>query len=105
MNLSADLREFIELLNSHGVEYVVAGAHSFAFHARPRYQLGRPPNRIDLLTGLAAISFDQAWASKINAQLGGVPVAYLSRELLIKNKNAVARPQDIADVAALEERD
>ncbi|MDQ2824557.1 MAG: nucleotidyltransferase family protein [Verrucomicrobiota bacterium] len=37
MNLSADLREFIELLNSRGVEYVIVGAHSLAFHGRPRY--------------------------------------------------------------------
>jgi hypothetical protein len=37
MNLSADLREFIELLNSRGVEYVIIGAHSLAFHGRPRY--------------------------------------------------------------------
>jgi hypothetical protein len=37
MKLGADLREFIELLNSHGVEYVVVGAHSLAFHGRPRY--------------------------------------------------------------------
>jgi hypothetical protein len=34
MSLSADLKEFIELLNSRGVEYVIVGAHSFAFHAR-----------------------------------------------------------------------
>ena len=37
MSLSADLREFIELLNSRGVEYVIVGAGSLAFHGRPRY--------------------------------------------------------------------
>jgi len=37
MNLSADLREFIELLNSRGVDYVIVGAHSLAFHGCPRY--------------------------------------------------------------------
>jgi hypothetical protein len=37
MSLSADLRELIELLNSRGVEYVIVGAHSLAFHGRPRY--------------------------------------------------------------------
>ncbi len=37
MRLSSDLREFLKLLNSRGVEYVIVGAHSFAFHARPRY--------------------------------------------------------------------
>jgi hypothetical protein len=30
MSLSADLREFIELLNSRGVEFVIVGAHGLA---------------------------------------------------------------------------
>ena len=37
MKLHKDLREFIELLNSHGVEYVVVGGHAVAFHGYPRY--------------------------------------------------------------------
>ena len=37
MKLQQDLREFIELLNSHGVEYVVVGGHAVAFHGYPRY--------------------------------------------------------------------
>ncbi len=37
MHLSSDLREFLGLLNSAGVEFVIVGAHSLAFHARPRY--------------------------------------------------------------------
>src|SRR5947207_14961301 len=37
MRLSSDLREFLELLTSRGVDYVVVGAHSLAFHGRPRY--------------------------------------------------------------------
>jgi hypothetical protein len=34
MRLSNDLREFLELLNSRGVDYVIVGAHSLAFHGR-----------------------------------------------------------------------
>jgi hypothetical protein len=37
MPLSKGLKEFLELLNSGGVEYVIVGAHSLAFHGRPRY--------------------------------------------------------------------
>ncbi len=37
MRLSSDLREFVGLLNSRGVEYVIVGAHSLAFNGRPRY--------------------------------------------------------------------
>jgi hypothetical protein len=40
MPLSNDSKEFIALLNSHGVEYLIVGAHSLAFHARPRFTGG-----------------------------------------------------------------
>ncbi len=66
-------------------------------------QLGRAPNRVDLLTRLWGIDFDQAWARRVDASIDLVPVAFLSRVDLISNKRATARPQDLADVAALEE--
>ena len=37
MGLSKDWREFLELLNSRSVDYVIVGAHSLALHGRPRY--------------------------------------------------------------------
>ncbi len=37
MGLSKDWREFLELLDSRGVDYVIVGAHSLALHGRPRY--------------------------------------------------------------------
>ena len=37
MALNKDWREFLELLNSRGVDYVIVGAQSLAFHGRPRY--------------------------------------------------------------------
>jgi hypothetical protein len=37
VRLQKDLREFIELLNSHKVEYLVVGGHAVSFHGYPRY--------------------------------------------------------------------
>lgn len=37
MQLTRDLKEFIELLNAHGVEYLLVGGWAFGFHATPRY--------------------------------------------------------------------
>src|SRR5688572_12181965 len=37
VKLQKDLREFIELLNSHEVEYLVVGGHAVAYHGHPRY--------------------------------------------------------------------
>ena len=68
-------------------------------------QLGRAPNRIDLLTDLSGVPSDEAFRTKISTELGGVPVFILSKDLLIQNKRAVARPQDIADPEVLEEGD
>ena len=46
MNLSADLREFIELLSSH-VDYLIIGAHRLAFRGRPRYSKIRNKQAVD----------------------------------------------------------
>ena len=35
--LQADLKEFIELLNSHKVEYLIVGGHAVAFHGHPHF--------------------------------------------------------------------
>lgn len=65
-------------------------------------QLGYPPHRIDLLTGIDGVGFDEAWNRRVEFEVNGRQVPFISREDLITNKKAVARPQDLADVAKLE---
>ena len=65
-------------------------------------QLGRAPHRIDLLTGLSGVGLDEVFQTKIATQLDNLPVLVLSKELLIRNKRAVGRPQDLADLTELE---
>lgn len=64
-------------------------------------QLGVPPCRIDILTSLTGCTFDEVWAGRIPARLGGVPVNFIGREEYVRNKRAVGRPQDLADLDAL----
>jgi hypothetical protein len=64
-------------------------------------QLGVPPNRVDLLTAIDGVTFDEAWAGRVPGQLGAQPVSYIGRAELIRNKQASARAQDLADVEAL----
>ncbi|MHC4063317.1 MAG: nucleotidyltransferase [Planctomycetota bacterium] len=66
-------------------------------------QLGAPPNRIDLITSTDAVAFEEGWANKVEATLDGVPVFFISKELLLQNKAAIGRPQDIADMDAMGE--
>jgi predicted nucleotidyltransferase len=144
--LSSDLREFIHLLNTKSVKYVIVGAWALAFHGRPRYtgdidifvalepdnadrlmevieafgfgqsgiqprdflqidhviQLGRAPNRIDILTGISGVAFDEAWQSRERGSIADVDVFVISRDLLIQNKRAANRDKDRADIHLLE---
>ncbi len=65
-------------------------------------QLGRAPNRIDLLTSITGVTTDEAFAGKVVAELDGIPVFILSKDTLIRNNRAAGRPQDIADLDMLE---
>jgi len=144
--LSSDVREFIDLLNTKNVRYVIVGAWALAFHGRPRYtgdfdvfvahdpenanklmevirefgfgntgieqadfsqedyviQLGMVPNRIDVLTGISGVTFEEAWQSRETGDISGVQVFLISRDLLIKNKRAANRDKDRGDVLLLE---
>jgi hypothetical protein len=63
--------------------------------------LGKPPGRVDLLLSLPALEFEAAWPNRIEIQLGSLTVPVIGREDLIRNKEAVGRPQDRRDVRAL----
>lgn len=146
MKLDKNLREFIALLNSRGVEYLVVGGHAVAFHGHPRFtgdidffvalspvnagklidvlnafgfgeiglreedflepdsivQLGYPPNRIDIVTGIDAVDFRDAWENRIAGELDGLPVHFIGKNQLVKNKRAAGRAKDIADADAVE---
>jgi predicted nucleotidyltransferase len=145
VKIHKDLKEFIELLNSNAVEYVVVGGHAVAYHGYPRFtgdldffvrpsqenasrvvtvlklvgftdaddlktlltvpgkvvQLGRPPNRIDILSGVSGITFEQALGSSEIAELDGLPVRMIGFDALIENKTASGRPKDRMDVDQL----
>ena len=146
IKLPKDSREFVALLNSHHVRYLVIGGYAVAWHGHPRFtgdvdfwvesspenaralvavldafgfgflklteadfqkpatvfQLGRPPQRIDLLTTADGIEFAEAWASRESAIWDGLPVNVINKSLLLKNKLATGRAQDLADARWLQ---
>jgi predicted nucleotidyltransferase len=148
MPLHKDLREFIGLLNSAGVEYLIVGGVAVAWHGYPRFtgdidflirpstgnadavlsalrafgfgspgvtredlttpdrivQLGTPPNRIDLITSIAGVEFEVAWAHRVAGQIDGLAVHLIGLEELIRNKESTGRPRDLGDADELRKR-
>jgi len=66
------------------------------------FQIGIPPVRIDVVTSIDGVSFEDAWPERVQTTFGDQPVAVLSRRHLIQNKRSAGRAQDLADVDWLE---
>jgi hypothetical protein len=149
MPLSRDLRQFVECLNSHNVEYLIVGALAVSWHGFPRYsadidffirpspenaarilsalrafgfgglpitaedlitpeqviQLGHEPNRIDLMTSISGLTFEEAWSTRTAGLLDGLPLQFIGHEALLRNKAASGRPKDLFDIEALRKPD
>ena len=69
------------------------------------YQLGLPPRRIDVLTRIDGVSFDEAWDGRVVIEAAGMSLPFLGRSELVRNKQATGRAKDLADIALLEESD
>lgn len=143
--INKDFKEFIGLLNSNNVKYLVVGGYALAFHGYPRYtkdidiwvlierenaenilnalhkfgfeslklkvedflvpgyviQLGNPPARIDLLTSVTALDFNDCYSSKVETEIQGTKINFIDLESFKKNKRATGRHQDLADLENL----
>lgn len=65
-------------------------------------QLGLPPRRIDLLTSVTAVSFEEVWNDRVEHAVGALNVPFMGRSTLVRNKRATGRTRDLADLEALE---
>lgn len=100
---SADNAERVwRALTTFGAPLAAAGVRVEDF-ALPGivYQIGLPPSRIDVLTEISGVTFDEAWSSREDGTLEGRTVHFLGRDALVRNKQATGRPKDLADVARL----
>jgi hypothetical protein len=66
-------------------------------------QLGTPPVRIDIITSITGVSWEEANEGKQTGLYGNVSVCFLGREQYIANKRATGRKKDLADIEALGE--
>jgi hypothetical protein len=70
------------------------------------YQIGIAPQRIDILTSVTGVDFDDAWSNRLTADLDGLSAHVIGRNELLQNKLASGRPKDLldADILKNEER-
>lgn len=66
-------------------------------------QLGYPPVRIDILTSISGVSFDECWDNRVVIDIGSVEAGLISAADLIANKRAAGRPQVLVDADILAE--
>ena len=66
------------------------------------YQLGLPPRRIDILTSISGVSFDEAAAEAIEGNLGPIKVRFIGRAAMARNKLASGRAKDLVDAELLQ---
>ena len=65
-------------------------------------QLGYPPNRIDILSDLVGVNFEECYSSRVEVTIENVKINFIDLENLKKNKKASGRHQDLADFENLE---
>ena len=59
--------------------------------------------RIDLITSISVVTWEEADTSKESGLFGNVPVSYIGKEQFIINKRASGRKKDLADLESLGE--
>jgi hypothetical protein len=65
-------------------------------------QLGIAPGRIDILTALTGLAFEEAWPGRVREAVGDVAVDFIGRESFLRNKRATGRAKDLGDIEGIE---
>ncbi len=140
--LPQDFADFLKLLTSHGVEFLLVGGYAVGLHGYPRgtadldvwvamskpnaqrlvaalrefgfdmpnlkpsmfleedtlVRMGVPPLRIDILTSIAGVAFEDCFARREVVAVGDIEIPMISLADLKANKKATGRRQDLTDV-------
>ncbi|MFZ9707309.1 MAG: nucleotidyltransferase [Ilumatobacteraceae bacterium] len=90
----------LESLNDFGLGGLELQASDFV-EPNAVVQLGFEPHRIDILTSVTGLSFDEAYPNRQMLSIGDITAPFISLDDLVKNKLATGRTQDLADAEAL----
>lgn len=144
IHLPPDFKEFLQLLNSQNVEYMVVGGYAVGYYGYPRATgdmdvwiafsptnlralvevfrqfgfavpdppeaflaegqfigIGNRPLRIEVLTSISGVTFQECYAERIEEEVDGVRVNFIGLTQLKVNKQASGRLKDLNDVKNL----
>lgn len=63
--------------------------------------LGRSPLRIDIVTQISGVEFEEVFATRRIIEVEGLSIPVISPQTLLKNKQATGRVKDASDVIEL----
>jgi hypothetical protein len=90
----------LQSLSAFGFGTLEIKRDDFESHDRV-IQLGVSPNRIDLLTSISGVTFEEAWCTRLDAELDGIAVPFIGLAALIRNKEHTGRARDLGDAEEL----
>ena len=89
----------VEALRKFGAPLEHDGISAATFAGRQVvYQIGIAPVRIDILTEITGVQFEQAWSRRVASTFFGVPVNFIGFDDLLMNKEALGRTSDLQDL-------
>ncbi|MFH1231596.1 MAG: hypothetical protein V1709_08895 [Planctomycetota bacterium] len=97
---SKNARRIIDALNEFGLSSLNLTVDDFVFPGKV-VQLGVAPVRVDIVTSITGVSWKQASISRVKGKYGDVAVSYIGKKDFIRNKRALGRKKDLADLEAL----
>jgi predicted nucleotidyltransferase len=100
-NSSDNARKIMSALNKFGAPTSNISEEDFTSPDMV-VQIGVEPSRIDLLTRISGVDFDEAWGNKVSITIDDLEIYVLSKADLLKNKSATGRDKDQGDIAWLE---
>ncbi len=145
VHLPPDFKEFLQLLNSHQVRYLLVGGYAVGYHGYPRatadmdiwialhptnaksivavlkafgfdlpglsadlflkehqvIRMGVPPVKIEIITTISGVTFEECYAERVTDTLDGVEVNLINLKHLKANKKASGRHKDLNDLENL----
>lgn len=100
---SQNSEKLIEALKKFGAPVSDIAAEDFT-EPDIVFQIGVAPRRIDFLTSIDGVNFDEASKDKLIIKIDNIEIPVISAENLIKNKKATGRPKDLLDIESLKNK-